>query len=84
MLSVIRQALYEASGAVAQVSLGKADLRINKINEFLDKHEHITNRDARELLAVSPATATRILSDLSKSGKLRRIRVGSHWGYVKV
>ena len=83
MLSVIRQALYEASGAVTQVSLAKADLRINKINEFLDKHEYITNRDVRELLAVSPATATRILSDLSKSGKLRRIRVGSHWGYVK-
>ena len=83
MLSVIKQALYEASGAVTQVSLAKADLRINKINEFLDKHEYITNRDVRELLAVSPATATRILSDLSKSGKLRRIRVGSHWGYVK-
>lgn len=83
MLSVIMQALYEASGAVVQVSLGKADLRINKINEFLDKHEYITNRDARELLAVSPATATRILSGLSKSGKLRRIRVRSHWGYVK-
>ena len=83
MLSVIKQALYEASGVATQVSLGKADLRINKINEFLDKHEYITNRDVRELLAVSPATATRILSDLSKSGKLRRIRVGSHWGYVK-
>ena len=83
MLSVIKQALYEASGAVTQVSLAKADLRINKINEFLDKHEHITNRDVRELLAVSPATATRMLSELSKSGKLRRIRVGSHWGYVK-
>lgn len=83
MLSVIKQALYEASGAVTQVSLAKADLRINKINEFLDKHEYITNRDVRELLAVSPATATRILSSLSKSDKLRRIRVGSHWGYVK-
>ena len=83
MLSVIKQALYEASGAVTQVSSGKADLRINKINEFLDKHEYITNCDVRELLAVSPATATRILSNLSKSGKLRRIRVGSHWGYVK-
>ena len=83
MLSVIKQALYEALGVATQVSLAKADLRINKINEFLDKHEYITNRDVRELLAVSPATATRILSDLSKSGKLRRIRVGSHWGYVK-
>lgn len=85
MLSVIKQALYEAAD-VAKPAVkvkSKADFRMKKINEFLKEHEYITNSDIRRLLGVSSATATRILKDFSQSRKLKRIRVKSHWGYVK-
>ena len=41
------------------------------------------NSDVQKLLGVSSATATRILTGFMKAGKLKRIRVKSHWGYVK-
>lgn len=85
MLSVIRQALLEAGEIkiTAAASVAKADTRLNKIYAFLETHEHIMNSDVQKLLGVSSATATRILASFAKSGKLTRVRIESHWGYVK-
>lgn len=82
MLYVIKRALYEAADVESHIAKDKGVLRIEKINEFLEGHEYITNCDLRELLGVSSATATRILAKLSESGDLRRIRIGSRWGYI--
>ena len=41
------------------------------------------NSDVPKLLMISSATATRILTTFSKSGKLKRIRIESHWEYIK-
>ncbi|MGN1116721.1 MAG: Fic family protein [Candidatus Ornithomonoglobus sp.] len=85
MLSVIKQALTEAADIdLSSISgSGKSELRWNVISEFLEKHEYIMNSDIRTLLGVSSATATRILTGFAKSGKLKRKRIESHWGYVK-
>ncbi len=82
MLSVIKKALLEVKEARVS-SNSKSDMRLGKIYEFLKTHEHIMNSDAQRLLGVSSATATRILTAFSKSGKLKRVRIESHWGYVK-
>ena len=55
-----------------------------KIDNFLETHEYIMNNDVQKLLGVSPATATRILRGFVASGKLERIRIESHWGYVRL
>lgn len=46
-------------------------------------NEYIMNSDVQKLLGVSSATATRILTAFTKTGKLKRIRIESHWGYMK-
>jgi len=85
MLSVIKQALLEASELTipSYTTNNKNDARWDKINEFLNTNEYIMNNDVQSLLNVSSATATRILTSLANSGKLKRIRIESHWGYVK-
>lgn len=83
MLSVIKQALYEASSVPAKTRAGKSDIRLNKIYEFLETNEYIMNSDVQRLLDVSSATATRILTSFVKSKKLRRVRIESYWAYVK-
>lgn len=85
MLSVIKQALEEACEIPASHTgkNTKAQLRLQAIYSFLETHESIMNSDVQKLLCVSPATATRILTGLAESGKLRRIRIGRHWGYKK-
>ena len=62
----------------------KADMRLSKIYEFLETHEYIMNHDVQKLLGVSSATATRVLTSFAKSGKLKRVRVESYWGYVRI
>ena len=86
MLSVIKQALQEAVGTyVSDVETSnKEELRWNKIDNFLETHEYIMNNDVQKLLGVSPATSTRILRGFVASGKLERIRIESHWGYVRL
>ena len=86
MMSVIKQALQEAVGTyVSDVETSnKEELRWNKIDNFLETHEYIMNNDVQKLLGVSPATATRILRGFVASGKLERIRIESHWGYVRL
>lgn len=84
MLFVIKQALREAAN-VTDVSVKNKDgLRMAAICEFLDTHDYIMNSDLQKLLGVSSATATRILTGFAKSGKLKRVRIESHWGYVKI
>ena len=39
--------------------------------------------DVQKILNVSSATATRTLSKFAKNGKLKRVRIESHWGYIK-
>ena len=83
MLSVIKQALLEVGQLPVVKIANKSDLRLEKIYKFLETNEYIMNSDVQKLLMVSSATATRILTVFSKSGKLKRIRIESHWGYIK-
>lgn len=86
MLSVIKQALQEAviTDNVKTETKSKSDVRWSVISDFLKTHDYIMNGDVQKLLGVSSATATRILTGFMKAGKLKRIRVESHWGYVKI
>ena len=61
----------------------KDDLRWEKIIDYLETHEYVMNNDVQKLLSVSPATATRILRNFVNVGRLKRIRIESHWGYMK-
>lgn len=61
----------------------KNSMRLDKIHAFLEEHEFIMNNNVQELLGVSSATATRILTNLSKSGVLKKVRINSHWGYTR-
>lgn len=83
MLRVIRQALSEASDFCVVNASTKEETRLGEVYAYLEMHEYIMNGDVQKLLGVSPATATRILSAFVKTGKLCRVRVGSHWGYKK-
>ena len=80
MLSVIKQSLLNVGYTKP---IPKKDARLDEIYKFLDKNEYVTNSNVQKLLGVSPATATRILSDFTKSGDLVRIRIKSHWGYIR-
>lgn len=85
MLSVIKEALQEAviTDNVKTEIKSKSDVRWNMISDFLKTHDYIMNSDVQKLLGASSATATRILTGFMKSGKLKRVRVESYWGYVK-
>ena len=85
MLSVIKQSLQEAVGVNIEKieTKSKADLRWNAISDFLTIHDYIMNSDVQRLLGVSSATATRVLTGFMKAGRLKRVRVESHWGYVR-
>lgn len=63
-------------------NMSTAELRSYKIERFLQKNETITNADVRQMLAVSAATANRILARLTEEGKIKKIRIGRSWGYV--
>ena len=84
MLSVIKQALLEVKEIPAITSSNdKMQIRLLKIYEFLETHDYIMNNDVQKILNVSSATATRTLSKFTKNGKLKRVRIESHWGYIK-
>ena len=84
MLSAIKSALAEASGA-KEKPLGKnaqnAILRRRFILEYLAEHSFIMNSDVCEGLGVSSATANRILVDLWHDGTVKRVRHGKYWVY---
>ena len=84
MLSAIREALVEAiqtSGAAE--SMTTDELRLYKIERFLNKNGTITNADVRLMFNVSSATANRILAKFTDEGKLQKIRLGKFWGYAR-
>lgn len=85
MLSVINRALLDVTQTdTSRASISSKDeRRLDKIRDFLKAHEYIMNSDVQTLLSVSPATATRILTGFARSGKLKKIRVGSHWAYTE-
>ena len=82
MLSVIKKALQEA-GAHAVYAVRGTDERQARIMAYLEKNPYIMNKDVTMLLGVSSATATRILTNLAKSGVLVRVHIGKNWGYRK-
>lgn len=83
MLSAIKAALIEAieTTGVTQ-NMTSNDLRIYKIEQYLQKNKYITNADVRQILEVSPATANRILARLVADGVINKIRIGKSWGYT--
>lgn len=84
MLSAIKASLIEAinlNDEVSDVKIGKATLRWNKIQEYLQTHDYIMNADVRELCGVSAATANRILAGFVIDDRLIKCRKGSTWGY---
>ena len=85
MLTVIKQALLEASEYIIPQSVknNKYLTRLKIIDDYLKTHEYIMNSSAQQLLGVSSATATRILTELTKNGELKKVRIESHWGYIK-
>ena len=83
MLSVIKQVLQEVVITDNVKIRSKSDVRWNVISEFLETHDYIMNGDVKRLLEVSSATATRILTGFMKAGRLKRVRIESHWGYMK-
>ncbi len=85
MLSAIKEALVEAV-EITEVTqkMSDSDLRLYKIEQFLNKNEFITNADVRQLFQVSPATANRILAKLVGEGILQKIRKGKSWAYILI
>lgn len=84
MLSAIKASLMDAintSDLMGDGKPGKAALRWQKIEQFLQTHEYIMNADVCALCGVSPATANRILARLVEDGKLLKKRIAGHWGY---
>ena len=83
MLGVIKEALLQVvdgSGVTGEIK-DKRIIRENIIFDYLQTHNCICNKDVQLLLGVSSATATRLLTSLATSGKLRRIRAGKQWAY---
>lgn len=83
MLSVIKEALKEATDNYMPVKVtDKNHQRQCIINDYLKNNTYITNADVQKLLCISSATATRVLTDMSKRGMIKRVRIGKTWGYV--
>ena len=78
MLGILRDAFHEAYDTEVELIQSVARdpvTRWRKIDAFLRDNGKITNSDVRQLLGVSPATANRILSQLTQEGRL--VRTGS-------
>lgn len=87
MLAAIKASLIDAINVSDEMSDGemdKAAMRWKLIEEFLQTKEYIMNADVRNLCGVSPATANRILADLSFNGKLTKCRTKGHWAYTLI
>lgn len=83
MLSAIKEAISEAVETTqATKDMTEENLRLYKIEQFLQRHKYITNADVRQIFQVSAATSNRILAKLVSEGILQKIRVGRSWGYT--
>ena len=84
MLGIIKEALQEAISeqpAEKPTMQSKEEVRWEKIADFLRTNGKIQNSGVQNLLAVSSATASRILNALTKEGKLVKVRSGRYWAY---
>lgn len=84
MLSTIKASLIDALSVrdeTRDAQSNKATLRWQKIETFLQIHDHVMNADVQEMFDVSSATANRILIGFVNDGKLVKYRIAGHWGY---
>lgn len=82
MLAAIKDALLDAAQAADADALTTEARREHGVIRFIEKNSVIFNADVRQLFAVSPATANRILAKLAADGKIKKVRVAKSWGYV--
>ena len=62
-----------------------AESNREKLREYLETHDGITNNDVEKLLGVSDSAATRYMDDLEKEGLVRQVGdVGSGVRYEKI
>ncbi len=67
----------KSDGLIARQSKEKEENK-EKILEFLNRNERVTNNDIERLLGVSDATATRYLNELEDEGKVRQVGTTGH------
>ena len=60
------------------------ELRLFKIEQYLQKNQYITNAIVQQMFSVSTATANRILAKAVDDGCLQKVRIGKYWGYVLI
>ncbi len=85
MLSAIKDALVEAVETTdATQNMTDNELRLFKIEQYLQKNQYITNSVVQQLFSVSTATANRILAKAVADGYLQKVRIGKYWGYVLI
>ena len=85
MLSAIKDALIEAVETTdATQNMTDNELRLFKIEQYLQKNQYITNSIVQQIFCVSAATANRILAKAVDDGFLQKVRVGKYWGYVLI
>lgn len=85
MLSAIKAALVEAVETTdATQNMTDNELRLFKIEQYLQKNQYITNAIVQQMFRVSTATANRILAKAVDDGFLQKVRVGKYWGYVLI
>ena len=83
MLSAIKEAISEAVETTqATKDMTEENLRLYKIEQFLQRHKYITNADVRQIFLISSATSNRMLSKLVNEGILQKVRIGKSWGYT--
>ena len=85
MLSAIKDALIEAVATTDTTqNMTDNELRLFKIEQYLQKNQYITNSIVQQIFCVSAATANRILAKAVDDGFLQKVRVGKYWGYVLI
>ena len=85
MLSAIKDALIEAVETTdATQNMTDNELRLFKIEQYLQKNQYITNSIVQQIFCVSAATANRILAKAVDDGCLQKVRIGKYWGYVLI
>lgn len=85
MLSAIKAALVEAVETTdATQNMTDNELRLFKIEQYLQKNQYITNAIVQQMFSVSTATANRILAKAVDDGCLQKVRIGKYWGYVLI
>ena len=72
-------------GRAKNPSFDSAENNREKIREYLQSHNGITNNEVEKLLGVSDAAVTRYMDDLEKEGLVRQVgSTGSGVRYEKV